>query len=163
MSRFITQADLLLLHGLSLFKIHHDILRVRFFFRVGLAGAIGLEELLDAAVTHDDHVAAFLHHAVFGLNFFQQVRDLGGQVCHCSVETGLGLEEQVGRREGKGSWKGVDLRKYKPSWTNCSRTDAASSARAMILKRTSNGMNQVGTRKKPASRFSNRGGAVGCI
>lgn len=92
-SRFITQVNLLLLHRLSLFKIHHDILGVRFFFRVGLAGAIGLEEFLDAAVAHDDHVATFLYHAVFGLNFFQQVRDLGGQVRHCDVGKELGFEE----------------------------------------------------------------------
>ena len=82
-SGLFTQAHFFLLDDLRLVKVGHDVFAVAFLFGIRLPGAVELEEFLDAAVARGDDVAALLDHAVFGLDFFEQVGDFGGEVCHC--------------------------------------------------------------------------------
>lgn len=74
---FFTQADFLLLHDLRLVEVGHNILDVCIFLWIGLAGAIGFEELLDAGVPRVGIATTLLNNAILGLNFFKQVRYFG--------------------------------------------------------------------------------------
>ena len=74
---FFTQANLLLLNDLRLVEIGHHILDVRIFLWIGLAGAIGFQEFLDAGVSSVDIATTLLNNAILSLNLFKQVRYFG--------------------------------------------------------------------------------------
>lgn len=76
-----TQANFLLLHHLRLVEVGHSILDVCIFLWIGLAGAVGFEELLDAGVSRVDIATTLLNNTILSLNFFEQVRYFGRQVC----------------------------------------------------------------------------------
>lgn len=67
--------------GLRFFEVGHGDGAPGLFSRVGLAGAVGFEVFLDSGVVVGDGGAAVLDGAVFGLDFFEEVLDLGGEVC----------------------------------------------------------------------------------
>ncbi len=81
-SRSLGEGNLFFLHVLRFFIARNDILYIRFFLWVWLAGPICFEELLDTAVAGVDEVAAILDNAVFRLDFFQQMCDFSWQICH---------------------------------------------------------------------------------
>ena len=71
---FLTQANFLLLDDLRLVEVGHNILDACIFLWIGLASAIGFQELLDAAVSGVDIATTLLNDAILGLNLFKQVR-----------------------------------------------------------------------------------------
>ena len=81
-SSLVTQAHLFLLDNLRFVEVGHDVFAIAFFLGVWLTGSIKLEELLDAAVAGCNYVSALLNDSIFGLDFFEKMRDFGRQICH---------------------------------------------------------------------------------
>lgn len=67
----LTQADFLLLDNLRLVEIGHGILDIRVLLWIGLAGPVGLKELLNAVVSRVDYTAALLDDSIFGLDLLE--------------------------------------------------------------------------------------------
>ena len=68
--------------NLRFVEVGHDVFAIAFFLGVWLTGSVKLEELLDAAVAGCNYVSALLDDSIFGLDFFEKMRDFRGQVCH---------------------------------------------------------------------------------
>ena len=67
---------------MRLVEVGHDVFAIAFFLGVWLAGSVQLEEFLNAVVASRDDVSALLDNSIFGLDFFEEMGDFGGQVCH---------------------------------------------------------------------------------
>lgn len=79
---FVAQADFFLLDRLRFFEIRHGYVAVILLLGVWLAGAVVLEELLDAVVASRDDVSAFLDHTIFSLDLLEKMLNFGGEVCN---------------------------------------------------------------------------------
>lgn len=80
-SSLFAQANFLLLDSLRLVEIRLDVLHVRLLLGIGMAGTIGSYESLYVVVPSVDGTTTFLDNAIFGLDFFEQMRYFGGQIC----------------------------------------------------------------------------------
>ena len=67
---FFTESNFFVLDGLGFVEVGEDGFGVDVLFWVRLAGAVGLEELLNAVIADVDGGAAFLDYSVFGVDFF---------------------------------------------------------------------------------------------
>ena len=63
-------------------EIGNDHFAIAFFLGVRLPGSVQLEEFLDTVVASRNDVPALLDDSIFGLDFFEEMGDFGGQVCH---------------------------------------------------------------------------------
>lgn len=69
------------MNDLCFVVVCHGVFAVAVFFGVELAAAVHFQELLDAVIAGCYVRSAFLDDAVFGLDFFEEMLDLGGEVC----------------------------------------------------------------------------------
>ncbi|KAI4172310.1 MAG: hypothetical protein LQ346_008617, partial [Caloplaca aetnensis] len=76
----IAEADLFFLVDLGFVVVGEDSFGVGLIFGVYLAGAVGLEELLDRGIAGGGVRAALLDDAVFGLDFLEEMGYLGRKI-----------------------------------------------------------------------------------